>query len=262
MLKALAIANPVVRRGCLVPDRSSALKCGKARLRDERTLAILIASYSPAYGCLPDSPTQQVLDLLGRHGQRLAHIHYFISAPGHQHLTTQINLAGDPYTFDDFAFATREELVVEGHRVEDAAAIEARGFEGSFTEVMFDVALSPTDAAELQVRHKRPQAKEDEQNQASQQAGTAKVGAPAGLSEPPPSVRSLIMTSKFDRLEQHIHGAVVDGAEAGTFRVHRSIFTFTAPRVLDHHLAVLRRAAQVRPRQGRAAGTRHCWRRL
>ena len=65
------------------------------------------------------------------------------------------------------------------------------------------------------------------------------------------------MTSELDRLEQHIHGAVVDGAEAGTFRVHRSIFTFTVPRVLDHHLAVLRRAAQVRPRQGRAAGTRH-----
>ncbi|PXX94642.1 catechol 1,2-dioxygenase, partial [Halomonas sp. LBP4] len=46
------------------------------------------------YGCPPDSPTQQVLDLLGRHGQRPAHIHYFISAPGHKHLTTQINLAG------------------------------------------------------------------------------------------------------------------------------------------------------------------------
>ncbi|WP_275285851.1 catechol 1,2-dioxygenase [Halomonas elongata] len=127
------------------------------------------------YGCPPDSPTQQVLDLLGRHGQRPAHIHYFISAPGHQHLTTQINLAGDPYTFDDFAFATREELVVEGRRIEDAAAIEARGFEGPFTEVVFDVELSATAEHDLQHRHKRPRAKEDTQDQASQQAGTARV---------------------------------------------------------------------------------------
>lgn len=127
------------------------------------------------YGCPPDSPTQQVLDLLGRHGQRPAHIHYFISAPGHQHLTTQINLAGDPYTFDDFAFATREELVVEGRRIEDAAAIKARGFESPFVEVVFDVALSATEDPDLQHRHKRPRAKEDVQDSASQLAGSAKV---------------------------------------------------------------------------------------
>ena len=36
--------------------------------------------------------------------------HYFVEAPGHKHLTTQINLAGDEYTYDDFAFATRDEL--------------------------------------------------------------------------------------------------------------------------------------------------------
>ena len=113
------------------------------------------------YGCPPDSPTQQVLDLLGRHGQRPAHIHFFISAPGHQHLTTQINLAGDPYTFDDFAFATREELVVEGKRIEDPSEAEARGLDGPFTEVVFDVELSKTDDPNLQARHARPRALED-----------------------------------------------------------------------------------------------------
>ncbi|WP_416139403.1 dioxygenase [Halomonas sp. HK25] len=40
------------------------------------------------------APTDVVLKSLGRHGERPAHIHYFISAPDHQHLTTQINLAG------------------------------------------------------------------------------------------------------------------------------------------------------------------------
>lgn len=112
------------------------------------------------YGVPAGSPTQQVLDLLGRHGQRPAHIHYFVSAPGHRHLTTQINLAGDAYTFDDFAFATREELVVEGKRIEDVAEAGKRGLEGPFTEVVFDVELAPTGLAQLQQRHVRPRALE------------------------------------------------------------------------------------------------------
>lgn len=127
------------------------------------------------YGVPEGAPTDVVLKALGRHGERPAHIHYFVSAPGHQHLTTQINLAGDPYTFDDFAFATREELVVPARRSEDAAEIASRQLDGPFAEVVFDVELAKTDAPELQVRHKRPRAKEDEQDQASQLAGTARV---------------------------------------------------------------------------------------
>jgi len=112
------------------------------------------------YGVPPESPTDQVLSALGRHGQRPAHIHYFVSAPGHKHLTTQINLAGDAYTYDDFAFATREELVIAGTRIEEPAEAEKRGLEAPFTEVVFDVELAPTEARELQDRHKRPRALE------------------------------------------------------------------------------------------------------
>ena len=66
----------------------------------------------------------KVLESLGRHGNRPAHIHYFVSKPGYKHLTTQINLAGDEYTYDDFAFATRDELVVEAVEVTDSKRIE------------------------------------------------------------------------------------------------------------------------------------------
>jgi catechol 1,2-dioxygenase len=72
------------------------------------------------YGCQPDGPTQRLLDQLGRHGQRPAHIHFFVSSPGHRHLTTQINIAGDKYLYDDFAFATREGLIPKIVRHEDA----------------------------------------------------------------------------------------------------------------------------------------------
>ncbi|QPL46073.1 catechol 1,2-dioxygenase [Halomonas sp. A40-4] len=127
------------------------------------------------YGVPEGAPTDVVLKSLGRHGERPAHIHYFVSAPGHQHLTTQINLAGDPYTYDDFAFATREELVVPAERIEDPAEIAKRDLDGPFSHVVFDVELATTDALELQVRHARPRAKEDDTDLASQLAGTAKV---------------------------------------------------------------------------------------
>ena len=60
-------------------------------------------------------------------------------------------------------------------RIEDPAEIAKRELDGPFAQVVFDVELAQTDAAELQVRHARPRAKEDEHDLASQLAGTAKV---------------------------------------------------------------------------------------
>ncbi|MGH8428893.1 MAG: catechol 1,2-dioxygenase [Solimonas sp.] len=110
------------------------------------------------YGCSPDGPTQEALDLLGRHGQRPAHIHFFISAPGHRHLTTQINLSGDQYLWDDFAYATRDGLVGEVRFVEDAAAARARGVEGRFAELDFDFQLQTASAPLAEERSTRPRA--------------------------------------------------------------------------------------------------------
>jgi catechol 1,2-dioxygenase len=93
------------------------------------------------YGCPPDGTTQHLLDLLGRHGQRPAHIHFFISAPDHRKLTTQINIDGDEYLWDDFAFASREGLVPAIHRITDAAAIDAKRLDKPFASIDFDFHL-------------------------------------------------------------------------------------------------------------------------
>ncbi|WP_203143689.1 catechol 1,2-dioxygenase [Marinobacter mangrovi] len=114
------------------------------------------------YGCPPEGSTQTLLNLLGRHGRRPAHIHYFISAPGYRHLTTQINLAGDEYTYDDFAFATRDDLVVEAHRIDDPAEAEQYGLNGPFNKLVFDVQLLSTEATDQQERHPRQRALEGE----------------------------------------------------------------------------------------------------
>ena len=94
------------------------------------------------YGCPPDGPTQALLNQLGRHGNRPAHIHFFVSAEGHRKLTTQINIDGDPLLFDDFAYATREGLVPPLVERTDAASIQANGLNGPFAEIVFDIRLS------------------------------------------------------------------------------------------------------------------------
>ena len=94
------------------------------------------------YGCPPDGPTQALLNQLGRHGNRPAHIHFFVSAEGHRKLTTQINIDGDPLVYDDFAYATREGLVPPLVERSDADSIERNGLSGTFAEIAFDITLS------------------------------------------------------------------------------------------------------------------------
>jgi catechol 1,2-dioxygenase len=93
------------------------------------------------YSVPPAGKTQQLLDQLGRHGHRPAHIHFFVSAAGCRKLTTQINIDGDPYLWDDFAFATREGLVPELKRAEGAQG-KPYGVKGQFVLIDFDFTLT------------------------------------------------------------------------------------------------------------------------
>ena len=93
------------------------------------------------YGCPPDGSTQKLLNLLGRHGQRPAHIHFFVSAPGQRKLTTQINIDGDEYLWDDFAFASREGLVPPVARIDDPKELDAKQLNKPFVSIDFDFHL-------------------------------------------------------------------------------------------------------------------------
>ncbi len=95
------------------------------------------------YACPPGGPTQQLLDRLGRHGKRPAHIHVFVSAPEFRHLTTQINIADDPLVHDDFAFATRPGLIPKLVHNRDPQEIKRRELDGPFAEIEFDFVLQP-----------------------------------------------------------------------------------------------------------------------
>ena len=92
--------------------------------------------------CPPGSQTEQLLQAMGRHCNRPAHVHFFISAPGYRKLTTQINIYGDKYLHDDFAFGTRDELIPRVERITDAKAIHQAGLNKPFAQICFDFSLT------------------------------------------------------------------------------------------------------------------------
>lgn len=111
------------------------------------------------YGVPPGSPTEQLLSALGRHGQRPAHIHFFVSAEDHRKLTTQINIEGDPLINDDFAYATREGLVPKVIERDDEESIRANNLTGPFAEIEFDIHLTRlVDGADNQINEQRKRA--------------------------------------------------------------------------------------------------------
>lgn len=75
------------------------------------------------YSVPPGGATDQLMQQLGRHGNRPAHVHFFVEAPGYRTLTTQINFGDDPFAADDFAFGTREGLLPVPNRQGDSAYI-------------------------------------------------------------------------------------------------------------------------------------------
>ena len=93
------------------------------------------------YGCPPEGTTQAVLNLLGRHGNRPSHVHYFVSAPGYRKLTTQFNIEGDQYLWDDFAFATRDGLVATATDVTDSTEMSKLNLDKPFKHITFNFEL-------------------------------------------------------------------------------------------------------------------------
>ena len=100
------------------------------------------------YAVPPQGSTDQLLSAVGRHGHRPAHIHFFVSAPGHRHLTTQINIDGDPYLHDDFAYATRDDLIPAVVRHDSPEDIHAQGLNSAYSEISFDFTLVPAEDSE------------------------------------------------------------------------------------------------------------------
>ena len=93
------------------------------------------------YGCPPHGATQQLLNVLARHGNRPAHVHFFVTSDKYRKLTTQINIEGDPLIWDDFAYATREDLIP--HVVEKTGGTALGMKADTYNDIEFNIELTP-----------------------------------------------------------------------------------------------------------------------
>lgn len=76
-----------------------------------------------SYPIPDDGPVGQMLDRLGRHPYRPAHMHYLITAPGYQKLVTHTFVGEDEYLESDAVFGVKTSLIAPYERLEDADTI-------------------------------------------------------------------------------------------------------------------------------------------
>ncbi len=95
----------------------------------------------PGYAIPPTGPVADLFAALGRHGNRPAHIHFLVAAPGLRTLTTQVNIPGDTYIDNDFAFATRDGLIVNLEKNVGPAGYESLGITAPFTRSRFNFVM-------------------------------------------------------------------------------------------------------------------------
>ncbi|MDA7984006.1 MAG: intradiol ring-cleavage dioxygenase [Alphaproteobacteria bacterium] len=89
-----------------------------------------------------DGPVGQMLEALGRHPYRPAHLHYIIEAAGFQSLTTHIFDPDDPYIHSDAVFGVKESLMAEFRWTEDPEEIAAEEMRAPFFLVVRDFVLA------------------------------------------------------------------------------------------------------------------------
>ncbi len=98
----------------------------------------------PKFYPIPDDgPVGRMLEKLGRHPYRPAHLHYILEADGFETLITHIFDPDDPYIHSDAVFGVKESLLATFEKVEDADRIKAAGFDSPYFEVVHDFVLAP-----------------------------------------------------------------------------------------------------------------------
>ncbi len=79
---------------------------------DERGTFSFESILPVSYPIPDDGPAGQLLQMMGRHPFRPAHVHFMISASGHRTLVTHLFLAGDAYLESDAVFGVKPSLIV------------------------------------------------------------------------------------------------------------------------------------------------------
>ena len=102
----------------------------------------------PSYYPIPtDGPVGALLHAAQRHPNRPAHIHFIVTAPGYEELTTHIFVAGSPYLDSDAVFAVKQSLITTFTTNTDQQAAAAAGIDSPFQQAVIDLVLQPSTVA-------------------------------------------------------------------------------------------------------------------
>lgn len=95
-----------------------------------------------SYSVPDDGPVGRLLQALGRHTIRPAHVHFIVSAPGYEPVTTHLFTEGDPYIDSDVVFGVKSPLIVKYEPVQDRAEAEQLGIRTPGWKVAYDFGLN------------------------------------------------------------------------------------------------------------------------
>ena len=94
-----------------------------------------------SYPIPTDGPVGKMLNGMGRHSYRPAHIHAIVSAPGFESVTTHVFVKGDPYLQSDAVFGVKNSLITEFVKREGTAPDGTKS-NTPFWEAHFDFVLA------------------------------------------------------------------------------------------------------------------------
>jgi hydroxyquinol 1,2-dioxygenase len=96
-----------------------------------------------AYPIPTDGPVGELLDAAKRSPMRPAHIHFMVTAPGYQTLTTHVFDEDDQYLDTDAVFGVRSSLLASFERREGGTAPDGRAMDGPWSTTEFDLVIAP-----------------------------------------------------------------------------------------------------------------------
>lgn len=76
-----------------------------------------------SYPIPDDGPVGKMLEALGRHPYRPAHMHYLVTAPGYQKIVTHTFVGDDKYIGDDAVFGVKETLIAPFEHIQTDDAV-------------------------------------------------------------------------------------------------------------------------------------------
>ncbi len=89
-----------------------------------------------------DGPVGDLLTAAGRSPMRPAHVHFMVSAPGYETLTTHVFAAGDEYLDDDAVFGVKNQLIGDFERHEAGVAPDGSERATPFYALRYDLVLA------------------------------------------------------------------------------------------------------------------------